>query len=112
MCINQSAFQKLKRPFLFFFSFTNLPKTKFSVFITANIFHHNNDTRSRRGCLFKKKEREKRLLNSYGEPLRGLSWCESSPLTRRWMLCSSLAASFSVQVFGDMETEPDDMLDE
>lgn len=28
------------------------------------------------------------------------------------MLCSSLAASFSVQVFGDTETEPEDMVDE
>lgn len=28
------------------------------------------------------------------------------------MLCSSLAASFSVQVFGDMETEPEEMPDE
>ncbi|TNN81178.1 hypothetical protein EYF80_008512 [Liparis tanakae] len=35
------------------------------------------------------------------------------PLTSRWMLCSSLAAaSFSVQVFGDMGTEPEDMVDE
>lgn len=28
------------------------------------------------------------------------------------MLCSSFAASFSVQVFGDTETEPEDMVDE
>lgn len=28
------------------------------------------------------------------------------------MLCSSLAASFSVQVFGDIETDPDEMVDE
>ena len=28
------------------------------------------------------------------------------------MLCSSLAASFSVQVFGDMDTEPEEMVDE
>lgn len=28
------------------------------------------------------------------------------------MLCSSFAASFSVQVLGDMETEPEEMVDE
>lgn len=28
------------------------------------------------------------------------------------MLCSSLAVSFSVQVLGDMETEPEDMVEE
>lgn len=28
------------------------------------------------------------------------------------MLCSSFAASFSVQLLGDMETEPEEMVDE
>lgn len=78
LCINQSAFQKLKRPF-FLFYFTNLPNTRFSVFITVNIFHHNNDTRSRRGCLFKKKEREKSPKLLWGAaPWPVLVWVQSA----------------------------------
>lgn len=41
----------------------------------------------------------------YGDTLRARSGLGSSPLTRRWMLCSSELESFSVQVFGDSETE-------
>lgn len=51
-------------------------------------------------------------IEIYGDTLLGLSCFESSPLTRRWILCNSLVESFSEQVLGEMETEPDDMVDD
>lgn len=46
----------------------------------------------------------------YGDTLRALSCLDSSPLTRRWMLCNSVLESLSAQVFGDSDTEPDERL--
>lgn len=65
MCINQSAFQKLKRPyfllFIFtFFRFKTCPNLKVFSYCLCHRqhVHHNIETRSR-WCVKKKKEREK-----------------------------------------------------
>ncbi len=46
----------------------------------------------------------------YGDTLRALSGLDSSPRTRRWMLCNSLLDSFPGQALGDSDTEPDERL--
>ena len=51
-----------------------------------------------------------KVVKVYGDTLRALSCLESSPLTRRWILCSSLLASFSEQVFGEIEEMVDERL--
>lgn len=43
------------------------------------------------------------VVGVYGDTLRALSGLDSSPRTRRWMLCNSLLDSFSEQGFGDSE---------
>lgn len=49
---------------------------------------------------------------SYGDPLLDLSCLESSPLTKRWMFCSSLVDSFSEHIFGERETDPKDIVED
>lgn len=57
-------------------------------------------------------EQVSRLSGCQGELLLDLSCLESSPLTRRWIFCSSLLASFSAHSFGDKETDPEDRVED
>lgn len=55
---------------------------------------------------------QSQAMGSQGEPLLDRSCLESSPLTRRWIFCSSLLASLSGHSLGDNETDPEDKVED
>lgn len=82
MCINQSAFQKLKRPPVFLFKTCPYLRGCLPVFITVNTFHFSSQQRNEKQVVCKKNNKEKKKtppkLLGGPAPWPVLIWVEST----------------------------------
>lgn len=94
MCINQSAFEKLKRPFYFVFyvfRFKTCPNLKVFFYCLCHHqhVHHNIETKSR-WCVKRERERETKRILGGSAPGPVLVWFQSAdqPLDALQLVCS------------------------